>query len=127
MTLTTNSDVGQTIGFCRLLPRAFGPQNFMKNCGLYVGRVANLRPIANRPSDGELSASDILNNIRGTGRLAIGRTPESRPPSVHSESGADLLDRAGLPRPAGADREVGCGPEGPPYPPGRNFHPYSCA
>src|ERR1700730_18245816 len=48
MTLTTNSDVGQTIGLCRLLPRAFGPQNFMKNrCAVLsrlVGRTSRSAP-----------------------------------------------------------------------------------
>jgi hypothetical protein len=45
----------------------------------YVGRVANLRPIANRPPDGALNSSNILSNIRGTGRLAIGRGLATRP------------------------------------------------
>jgi hypothetical protein len=49
MKVLVKLEVGQAIGFCRLLPRAFGPDNFMKNCGLHVGQVANLRPIANRP------------------------------------------------------------------------------
>jgi hypothetical protein len=52
-----------------------------------VGRVVeeplrpNLRPIVNRPSDGALDASGILSNIRGTGRLAIGRRLATRPTS----------------------------------------------
>jgi hypothetical protein len=29
--------------FSTLSPWAFGPQNFTKNCGRHVGRVANLR------------------------------------------------------------------------------------
>src|SRR3984893_9568304 len=48
MTLTTNSDVGQTIGLCRLLPRACGPQNCMKNrCAVLsrlVGRTSRSAP-----------------------------------------------------------------------------------
>src|SRR5437899_7659669 len=30
---SAKSEVGQTIGLCRLLPRAFGPRNFMKKWG----------------------------------------------------------------------------------------------
>jgi hypothetical protein len=51
---------------------------------LNVGRVANLRPIVNRPSDGGRDDSTILNNLQEAhsahgGRLAIGRRLATRP------------------------------------------------
>jgi len=53
-----------------------------------VGRVANLRPIANRPPDGVLDAPNILSDIFGTGRLAIGRTLENLPEIPQLVAGA---------------------------------------
>ncbi len=58
-----------------------------------VGRVANLRPIANRPPDGALHASDILNNI-------IGLTLESRPAKLTlggNDRSLTVTARKGLP------------------------------
>ncbi len=53
--------------------------------GLNVGRVANLRPIANRPSDGTQDASTILEHtfvalstVREGVRRPIGNRPHSR-------------------------------------------------
>src|ERR1700678_907009 len=51
-------EVGQTIVFCRLLPRAFGPRNFMKNRCLRWGMLQ----LANRPEG------------RGFSTLSGGRT-----------------------------------------------------
>jgi hypothetical protein len=63
------------------VPDGLRPAKFHEKWAFNVGRVANLRPIANRPSDGALDASDTMNNIRGTGRLAIGRRLATRPTS----------------------------------------------
>jgi tRNA threonylcarbamoyladenosine biosynthesis protein TsaE len=47
-------------------PHGLRPAKLHEKWGLNVGRVANLRPIVNRPSDGSPDASTIFSNICGS-------------------------------------------------------------
>ena len=53
-------EAGQTIGLCRLLPRAFHPRNFMKNRCLRWGMLQ----LANRPKAGGFSTLSLARRDR---------------------------------------------------------------